>query len=289
MAGRRGKRLFVSVGVGVVIAGLVTVHRLVLPHEANDLMWALHAARDVLKGHDPYAYPFDISHIPYPLTTALLVIPLALLPNLLATVLFLGFSSFLLAYALTQQQRWWRLLALSSLPYWLSLRWVQWSPLLLAVALLPPAFLFLSTVKPQLGLPVVLAQPSIAGYFWCATVVLVSLIVYPAWPWRWLAQLGPFSGQVPALVLPFGPLLLLALLRWRSWRGRLLLVVALVPARLFYDALLLFALPRTMRQMLIMSILSWLATVGLGVIDGTYHIWAVPLVYLYALWLVLSR
>jgi hypothetical protein len=63
-----------------------------------------------------------------------------------------------------------------------------------------------------------------------AVLFTVSLVIYPSWPIVWLRSTSPYQGSRPPLfVLPRGPLLLLALLRWRDRRSWFLFSMALMP------------------------------------------------------------
>jgi hypothetical protein len=71
--------------------------------------------------------------------------------------------------------------------------------------------------------------------------------------------LRTLEGHPPAvLILPFGPLLLLAALRWRTPEGRLLLALSIFPQLLFfYDQLILWLIPRSFKSGAIYAALSW--------------------------------
>jgi len=72
---------------------------------------------------------------------------------------------------------------------------------------------------------------------------------------------GTKSNRREATIMG-GPVLLLALLRWRRPEARLLLALAIVPQSiLFYDQLLLWLVPATMRQSVLLSLLSVLALI----------------------------
>jgi hypothetical protein len=69
------------------------------------------------------------------------------------------------------------------------------------------------------------------------------------------------TKRIPITIIG-GPVLLLALLRWRRPEARLLLALAIVPQSiLFYDQLLLWLVPATMRQSILLSLLSILALI----------------------------
>src|SRR5262249_18508358 len=97
-------------------------------------------------------------------------------------------------------------------------------------------------------------------------LVLLSFALVPSWPLDWIANLRRASHHLPPLlVLPVGPLLLLALLRWREARGRLLLLLACVPQIYwFYDALPLALIARSWRERLLLVLCSWVGLIGVG-------------------------
>jgi len=89
----------------------------------------------------------------------------------------------------------------------------------------------------------------------------LSLLALPTWPLDWLQVTRTLEGHPPAvLILPFGPLLLLAALRWKTPKGRLLLSLSILPQMaFFYDQLLLWLVPASLAQGLLLSGLSWAA------------------------------
>ena len=99
---------------------------------------------------------------------------------------------------------------------------MQWSPIIAASAFFP-LLLPVTMAKPQIGLPVFLTRLSRRGLLACVAVALLSLAVMPNWPLLWLRQTGNYEHFIPLLVLP-GPLLLLALLRYRERDAWLLLL-----------------------------------------------------------------
>ncbi|HEU5103142.1 MAG TPA: hypothetical protein VFU22_29175, partial [Roseiflexaceae bacterium] len=110
----------------------------------------------------------------------------------------------------------------------------------------------------------------------------LSLAVMPTWPLRWLGMLSQFERMIPALTLPFGPLLLLAALRWNDQRARLLLLMAIVPQRALYDLVVLWLVPPTRMAAMALVGLSW---VGFLLAPGSIVVpaWSVPLLYVPAL------
>lgn len=79
----------------------------------------------------------------------------------------------------------------------------------------------------------------------------------PAWPLRWLSQLGGWPSYVPLFALPLGPALLLALSRLSDPDGHLLLLTSLTPQHWFYDSFILWLIPRDRREILASCFLSW--------------------------------
>jgi hypothetical protein len=73
----------------------------------------------------------------------------------------------------------------------------------------------------------------------------------------WFSQLGGYRGLPPILVLPFGPLIVLALLRWKNREAWLLILMAVMPQRMVYDQIPLLLTARTPRQLLLLVECSW--------------------------------
>jgi hypothetical protein len=283
------RRVLVALIIGQVAAWL----GFQVQQGAGDLSWPLCGARAIFAGRDPYTCPRTTpdGHVwpTNPLTTALTVAPLALFPDAVAGALFIGLSAALLTFGLTREGQWWRLLALASPMFVYSVIVIQWAPLLMAVALYP-VLLPLTLAKPQTGLPVALTRLTPRRALACALFGLVSLVIDPTWPLRWLPQTRTFDGFIPMLLLPFGPLMLLALWRWRDPSAQLLLLLALMPQRTWYDQLLLWLIPHSWRGMLVLTVTSWagvLAWLAVGLVGD--HQALVACVYLPALVLVLTR
>ena len=257
------RRILLSIGLGIV-AGLVAYTRLrAMGILAADLTWPWRGARALLAGQDPYQviqptgdYPFD-APLYYPLPALLVFLPLAPLPAEAAAGLFMAISVALLVFGLTRDG-YERLPMLISLPFLNCLIWPQWSPLLTAAVLLP-GLLPLAIAKPSIGLAAFAARGTWRAAVAVVAILALSLALLPAWPWEWLQAIRRHGGDIPLLCLG-GPLLLLALLRWRDWRGRLLAGLAIVP-QVPYDAVMVWLVPRTLRQSLALALLSWGALV----------------------------
>lgn len=257
------RRLLLAVLVGIASFCLCTWNLQRRGWEAGDFTFSWRAANCLLAGANPYTeirpvgvYPYQ-TYFYYPLTAALATLPLAGLPPELAGGAFFGLGSGLLAFALSRYG--WRYLPLFlSAPYIVAGAVAQWSPLLLSAALLP-GLEWLLSCKPNLGAALFLMRPSVRRGTWIVSFLFLSLFCLPAWPFDWLRVVLRLAGHFPpAAALPFGPLLLLALLHWRRAEGRLLLTLALSPQLLFfYDQLPLWLLAPGLGWGLIYSGLSW--------------------------------
>lgn len=257
---RAGIALAIGVGAGALVyVGLSDVPAFL----AKDFTWPWRAARALLQGHDPYEviratgpFPFSSAFF-YPLPAALVAVPFAPFAPAVAGALFFGLSSALLAFGLTRQALW-PLLAFTSAPFMMTAANAQWSPVIMAAALLP-GIQWLIVAKPNLGIAAFVFRPSFTGLIGGAGLILISFLILPPWVAGWRSALAEAPHHLPPLVRFGGPLLLLAALAWRSRQGRVLLAMSFVPQVLyFYDQLLLWLVPRSWRTMLILSITSWI-------------------------------
>ena len=278
-------RLLISAAIGLA-TGVFCWFLMAHFHQgAADFSWAIWAARDLLAGKNPYDRPMQL----YPLTSALFGLPFVWMRPEIAGGLFYGISSGLLAFGLTGHG-YHRLLIFLAYPYWAGILTVQWMPLIMAGAFFP--YLLPATLaKPQIGLPVALTHLNRRGVLACIALALFSLAILPRWPLLWLANLGAYQRFVPLLVLP-GPLLLLALMRYRNRDAWLLVLAAAVPQRWFYDQFILWLIPKTRRQIVWTVFFSWAPGIW-----RWYHVphsptevgrWAVFFLYLPMLVVILS-
>jgi hypothetical protein len=145
----------------------------------------------------------------------------------------------------------WRLSIFLSWQFLFALIHAQSTPLLCLY--LVPSALPLVLVKPNIAIPMVLTKfPSKHGLALTLAISLTSLALYPTWPLIWFSQLGGYQGVSPILVLPFGPLIVLALLRWQNREAWLLILMAVIPQRMVYDQISLLLTARTPRQLLLL-------------------------------------
>lgn len=264
-------RFLVSICIGSVAATycFVVLTAQNSARSAADFTWHWLAARALLDGLDPYLvvkvggeYDLIAPYI-YPLTTAIGSIPFAAwLEPIPATASFIGVSSTLLAWAVTSEG-YQRLPLFLSVPFLWAANSGQFSPILTAGALIP-ALGWLAPLKPTLGLATIAYRPSLTALAGSAIFVGVAFVVNPWWLQGWyasLAQRVEDSYWVPLTVVG-GPVMLLALTRWRRPEARLLLVLSLVPQLFFfYDQLLLWLVPKTWKESSLLSGLSWIALI----------------------------
>jgi hypothetical protein len=272
--------------LSLLLGSIAAVVHVVLVQSAGDLDWPLTAARLLAQGEDPYSYRPTMSTTGEPgpvnpLTTALIISPLALLPNAFAGALFVGLSTGVLVYGLLQPAfgqvfPYWRLLLCASTAYLSAWYYVQWS-MVIGAALLLPWLLPVVLAKPHIGMPVALGV-----WRWSRWTLLVavgitglSLLIFPTWPLAFLNNISNYSGRIPIATLPWGPLLLVLLWQWRSPTARLLLLMACVPQRLFYDLLMPALLTRSPFSLALVVCGSWLMVL----LPGSPWFWVVPLIY----------
>ena len=256
-------RIFIALLMGLFITTICYKYQntpwylSLFPQPGGDFFWAMRSARDLMAGRDPYAYAYNISAIPYPLTAALIGLPFTLYSDRLGASLFIGISSALLAYGLTKNC-YWRLLLFLSPAYYQCLCSIQFVPLILAVPFLP-YLLPLILVKPQIGLAIAFqTRWGKINFLLTALFILLTLLLYPSWPLRWVSQIGAYAGYIP-LFTAFGPILLLAIVFWKCKRAQIFLIISIIPKQIFfYDHLLLWLLPETLSEMLFLTLFSWL-------------------------------
>jgi len=112
-------------------------------------------------------------------------------------------------------------------------------------------------IKPPIALPVALTHLSRRGIIACAALLALSFAITPSWFWQWPHQFGEYHHFIPLLLFP-GMLILLALLRLRDNDARLLLLAAAFPQRWFYDAFILWLIPKSRREIVASVGASWL-------------------------------
>jgi hypothetical protein len=248
----RQKDTVVRLGLAVGIAsatGLWTAYmRLSHRNIASDLEIVLLGARAWLAGHDPYStVVVGAAQIPvmYPFPAMLLFVPFVHVPAPYVDVLWTTLGTGCLAWALTAEQLLPPSLALFiATPFIMGIQTSQWTPQLTAAALLPGGG-WLFACKPTTALWLFAYRPTTRHVIAAAVAIAISLAAWPTWPFAWRAVFGRVTLASP-LSVPGGPLILLAVLRWRRPEARLLATMAAVPhSTLVYETLPLFLVPAT--------------------------------------------
>jgi hypothetical protein len=230
-------------------------------------------AEALLQGRSPYEvvgpgrsfeWPFPLL---YPLPAVLFALPFTLTSLRFADSVMTAFGAAALAWAITRERltnpQWWVFASVAYITAW---HVTQWSPVLAAAALAPSLGVLLAC-KPTLGAALWIAYPSRRSVAAAAAFTLGSLAVLPSWPWQWMDALGSSTSHMTAPVAHLsagGPLVLLALLRWRRSDARLLAALACVPqTTLLYEAVPLFLLVRRWYEGLALVALSLAADLSM--------------------------
>lgn len=246
-----------------------------------DFGWSVKIAQDFISGIDPYAFEASSQIVPYPLPVIFVGIPLLPFSVKLAGSVFVAISVGLLVYGMLRHDQFWRAPLLFSLPFiGATVLKVQWAPIILAAWFFPIIAPYFCLVKPQNALPVAFAKWSWKGVFIAAGILLVTLILDPTWPIRWLSKSTEYVYFIPFITLPFGPLLLISL-RYRQYPvGRLLFFMSVLPLRAIYDLPLLWIVARNRYQVWLLTALSWLALIFFPESSlGINPIYSVPLLF----------
>jgi hypothetical protein len=244
------RRIIVATVVGVATGTFCWFLLKRLHQGAGDFQWAIHLAQRLVAGQNPYDTPLE----QYPLPAAFVALPFLRMRPEIAAGLFYGISSALLAFGLTREN-YGGLRTFLAYPYWAGLLTVQWSTIIAASAFVP-ALLPVTMMKPQVGLPIFLTRLSRRGLLACIFVAALSIAILPEWPMLWLRQTHYYEHYIPVLVFP-GPLLLLALLRYRDRDAWLLIFSSMLPQRWFFDAFTLWLIPKSRRELVFTALFSW--------------------------------
>jgi hypothetical protein len=266
-------------------------------------VWA--GARALLHRQNPYEvvgpgrafeWPFPLL---YPVTAMVTLFPLAALPLRWVDPLFVGLGFGLFTWAATSQRLLTpALVALVSLPALMTLQTSQWSLLLTGAALMP-AIGFLLIAKPTIGLALFTAFPRWKTAIGCSVLLGLSLVAWPEWVAEWRATFASAPHVVAPITRRGGPLVLLALLKWKRADARLLLALACVPqTTALYETIPLFLIPQTWLQawgLWALAVLAYVAQWATGPYLSQMAYWEsgarwiVLMMYLPCLAVVLSR
>lgn len=163
--------------------------------------------------------------------------------------------------------------AVATWPYILSVRLGQWGPLLMATTAIP-ALGWVAAAKPNLGFalgagfaPNWVRRPVLwFNVFMLALLLAASFMLRPTRIGEWI---GGLPTPTPHLVMPIravgGFVLLFALVRRRRPEARTMATLSLVPQTFSsYDSLLVFIVPQTRRQALVLVTATTLVTAIVG-------------------------
>jgi hypothetical protein len=237
------------------------------------------AARSLLAGENPYhsVGPDASRHWPspyyYPLPAAFLALPLVWLSLGVIRVVFVLAGTGVLAWIASR-------FGLRYAPLFLSGAFLhnvmvgQWG-ILLTAALLAPGLAWIVALKPNFGAVFAVARWDRRYLVWlvapAAALMVAALLLVPSWPFDWFAAVRSEPAHSPLLFAPGGFLLLLALVRWRTFEGRLLAGLAVIPqSGLLYDALPIWLIARTQAQGWILTTLSLAALKLQGIMYGMH-------------------
>jgi hypothetical protein len=244
----RSRRLLIAIGIGLFAAGAswFATHRASFG-APPDFHWTWVAAKAMLKGENPYS-----TGSYYPLPAFITAVPFTYFASDVATALFSGITSAILAWVVTRT-------SYERLPIFLSASFAHGavqgqSSMLLAAAVFAPSLSAVGAIKPNIGLAILAYRPTWRAALAMLAFAAVGLLIMPDWPKHWLATFGgtPTAGTAihsSPLKSPGGIIALLALLRWRRPEARLLATMAVVPQSPFvYEVLPLFAVAKTRFQ-----------------------------------------
>jgi hypothetical protein len=253
----RLRPLFLVLALGFVLGFRLLLY-VWIPDRSSDFDLLYNAAVHLIRGED--AYPVASQWFTYPLPAVLLAVPFTAIPLGAARLIFDVLVGWAFVFALWTYRGTFALLAVLSGAYLFAMLNGQTTPLMVAASLVP-ALGFLLAVKPNTSASLWIARPSRSAVVGVSAFLVLSLVILPSWPrdW-WMALLQDNTDLVPPVLRPFGLVLLLAALRWRSPEGRLLLAIAFIPQNTLPHELVSLALiPANLVEMGIYVAGSWIA------------------------------
>jgi hypothetical protein len=223
---------------------------------------AVGQARDLVNGFDTYSRTYDTLTVPYPMPVVYLGLPFVVagIDYGLAGAIFIGLTTAWLAFAVTRQNQYWRLILFLSYPYIENIKDVQFAILYCLVMLYADRLAWpLTLIKPQLSVGIFMDKPKPRSLLVGAVMLLITLLLDPQWPVKWLGTIHFHTGATIPILCPFGFILLISIVKWRRREWRTLFGISVLSKRAFYDHLLAWLLTDTWQEMVILTALSWLA------------------------------
>ena len=276
-----------------------------LPPYLSDFSSAWAGARELRAGGNPYdvvgpgkPHPIDFPLL-YPLPAVLFALPFSYLPMVWADAIFVALGAGALAWAITGARVLTpQLIVFGSMSYLTAAQVAQWSPLLTAGARLPTLG-FVLACKPTIGAALWIAYPRLRSALLAAGLVCLSFVVWPSWVESWWSTLATARHLKAPITYWGGPLILLALWKWRLPEARLLVALACVPqTAVLYDVVPLFLVVRTFGEgcVLLMLCMGVMLARDLGAPYASYNAlmaatgqWIVWLIYLPCLVILMRR
>ena len=220
-----GPRLALAFALGL-IAAVVAYQHAMMRDPQRDFTQVWFAARAVIHGENPYAlvgpglaYDWPCPLL-YPLTAAVVAMPLAALPQELANALFMLLGAGAFAWAL-MRFGYGPLIGFASASMLFAAEAVQWSPLLAATAVVSPLGVVLAA-KPTIGAAIFAARPSRWALFGALVLVVLAFLAEPSWVAHWLDAIARNERTIPPVApyqapvtVPGGIFALACLARWR--------------------------------------------------------------------------
>jgi hypothetical protein len=222
-----GRLLPVLVAVYAGIACLISQSGQVVREVDWVYFWT--AGHALVSGENPYRAVDALISYPlyYPGPAIVVLAPFGLLPPRIGWFLFALVSGYAFGLAGVRYGRGLPAAALSAC-FLEAIAYGQWTPLLVAAAVVP-ALGFLFAAKPTVGAALFAFRPHRVALVGALVLTVISLLVMPYWPAEWWAALGRNKQYAAPVLRPWGWLLLLAALRWRTAEGRLLLLLSVIP------------------------------------------------------------
>jgi hypothetical protein len=255
------KTLLACSGIAALSASLIAALHVFLPSVHSDFSVLWTAIKILQSGRNPYevigastGFDYEFHH---PLTSAIAVSPLALLPEQIADVVFVFAASFLFAFGALRDD-WNRIWIFMSAAFVDNVKTGQLAPLIASVYYLPSAAILLP-VKPSIGASLLFSSWTTARLAFLSglSLLIISLVVFPDWISEWIRTTVHSWEYTSPIRRSGGFILVLSLLRWRTKEGKFLFLLSLIPqVSGWYEALLPMLVGRTKREYQVLSMVS---------------------------------
>jgi hypothetical protein len=266
------RRLKIALALGL-LCGFRTWLVAAVAHGPRDFEQVWFAASMLLQHRDPYALvgpglQFDSRFgLAYPLTAAVVALPLTPLSGLWASIVFVVIGGSLFAWTL-MAHGYEPLIGFMGAGMVYAAEVAQWSPLYSAIVCVPAVGFFLAA-KPTIGAAAFVARPTWWAVVGTVVLTAIAFAIQPNWVDEWRrvlavpwGQPGALAGYPAPITQPWGFLIALCLLRWRRPEARFVLALACVPQTpLLYETTPLFLVPRTWKQGALLVVLGYVVAI----------------------------